>query len=322
MSEQLVSVIVPVYNVERYLPKAVESVLSQTHRNLELILVDDGSTDGSGLLCDELAKRDSRIIVLHRQNGGAAAARNSGLAAAHGEWLLLLDGDDYYETNSVLERLLNVADATNAQIVCFHYRRVGEQPRPAEQSRGGGELVSSISDLIRENRYTSSPCLKLIRRALLEEQNLRFEEGIFCEDVEWSLKLLLSGASIVSVPEALYCYRIRSGSVTQTVSIKHVNDLLHAVEQCRADCLACENELLRELGLAYTAFQYCTLLINARLSKAKPDRQILRRIFDLSGLLQHDQTRIVRLVHLTSKVLGIHLTSLLLYWYFRLFSEH
>jgi glycosyltransferase involved in cell wall biosynthesis len=321
MSEQLVSVIVPVYNVERYLTQAVESVLNQTHRNLELILVDDGSTDGSGLLCDELAKRDNRVVVLRRQNGGAAAARNTGLAAAHGEWVLLLDGDDYYETNSVLERLLSAADASNAQIVCFHYRRVGEYARPARQSPGGG-LICSLSDLIRENRYTSSPCLKLIRRTLLEEQTLRFEEGIFCEDVEWSLKLLLSGTSIVSVPEVLYCYRIRSGSVTQSVSIKHVCDLLHAVEQCRADSLACENKALGELGLAYTAFQYCTLLINARLSGTKPDRQILRRIFDLSGLLQHDQTRIVRLVHLTSKVLGIRATSLLLYWYFRLFAEH
>ena len=99
MNEQLISVIVAVYNVEKYLDKCVESIVKQTYHELEIILVDDGSKDNSGKICDEWAEKDSRIHVIHKQNGGLSDARNYGLKASNGEWICFVDGDDYISLN-------------------------------------------------------------------------------------------------------------------------------------------------------------------------------------------------------------------------------
>ena len=98
---ELISVIVPVYNVEEYLPKCIESIINQTYKNLEIILVDDGSTDNSGRICDEYAKKDDRIIVFHKENGGLSDARNCGIDAATGDWVQFVDSDDYIHQTMV-----------------------------------------------------------------------------------------------------------------------------------------------------------------------------------------------------------------------------
>lgn len=318
MSDPHVSVVIPVFNVERYLRQAIESVLRQTESNWELILVDDGSTDGSEAICANVAERDARVQALHQTNAGAAAARNRGLSVARGDWILFLDSDDFYLRDDAMERLLNAAAKSDAQIVCFDSRRMRGDERASDANTPAGVPQLNVWEIVRENRYTSSPCLKMIRRALFEQHPLDFETGMVCEDVEWSLRLLLTGAPLVYLSEALYGYRIRSGSVTQTVSNKHVQDLLHAVEQCREDCLACGDEALRKLGLTYTAFQYCTLLVNLRLSKNRVERRVVRQIVALKHLLCYDAIPAVRLVRRTSRVLGVRVASWILTAYIRL----
>ena len=113
--EDLISVIIPVYNVEKYLPECIESVLKQTHTNLEIILVDDGSPDNSPQICDEYAQKDSRIKVIHKENGGVSSARNEGLKIAKGEWISFIDADDWVEKN-FCEILLNKAVKTQSDI--------------------------------------------------------------------------------------------------------------------------------------------------------------------------------------------------------------
>ena len=105
-----VSVIIPVYNVEKYLDQCIESVVSQTYKELEIILVDDGSKDTSGALCDKWAAKDNRIKVIHKQNSGPAATRNMGTKAATGSWILYLDSDDWYENDNLIDTLLSFAD--------------------------------------------------------------------------------------------------------------------------------------------------------------------------------------------------------------------
>ena len=114
-----VSVIVPVYNVEKYLDKCVQSIVSQTFKDIEIILVDDGSKDKSGRMCDEWSRRDKRVKVIHKENGGIADARNVGLSHSNGQWILFIDSDDWYEKQDHIETLLNFAQQNGSDIVCF-----------------------------------------------------------------------------------------------------------------------------------------------------------------------------------------------------------
>ena len=120
MADAVVSVIVPVYNVQQYLPQCIESILAQTYQRLEIILVDDGSTDGSGKLCDEFAQRDRRIKVIHKPNGGLSDARNAGTAACSGEFVLYLDSDDYLNQNAV-SALASIQTERRAETVTGNY---------------------------------------------------------------------------------------------------------------------------------------------------------------------------------------------------------
>ena len=120
--EKTISVIVPIYNVEKYLDRCLKSIINQTYKNLEIILIDDGSPDNCGTICDEYAKKDNRIKVVHKDNGGLVKARNTGLDIATGEYISFIDPDDWIELN-MYEEMIKIADETNTDIVrCGYYR--------------------------------------------------------------------------------------------------------------------------------------------------------------------------------------------------------
>ena len=150
-SKELISVIVPVYNVRSYLEKCFESIAGQNYRNLEIILVDDGSTDGSGDLCEELARRDSRVRVIHKKNGGLGSARNAGIDAARGEILSFIDSDDWIEPG-MYDTLTEIMHRENAQIIACGIKKVSET----------GE-VSYYQDTLEERRAYSREAALIYR---------------------------------------------------------------------------------------------------------------------------------------------------------------
>ena len=155
MSDVLVTIVLPIYNVEKYLHRSVESVVNQTYRNIEILLVDDGSPDNCPALCDEWAEKDDRVRVIHKPNGGLSSARNSGIAAARGEYIFFLDSDDFVQPNLV-ERCVNTARQTDAQVVVYGYDRLDKH---------GAVVVRSVPELPRavmrgdEIRAMVIPCL-------------------------------------------------------------------------------------------------------------------------------------------------------------------
>lgn len=306
-----VSVIIPVYNVEKYLDQCVESVVTQTYKDVEIILVNDGSKDSSGSLCGEWAKKDSRIKVIHKQNGGLADARNCGTAAATGEWILYLDSDDWYETCTHIETLVSHAKSTDSDVVCFDYRRFFEKenkfsPLLCNPQQPQPSLMYMVDNKI----YTSSACLKLIKRILITENSLLFEKGVLSEDIEFAAQLLLLAKNITFCSGCCYVYRQRENSITTSVSRKHVSDLLYIIKK-----LSAAAEPTDEYN-SFLAFQYCTVLINAHIAKA--DQSTFRQIFSYKHLLQYDSGSIVKLVHTVSRIVGIRLCSFILYLYFQL----
>lgn len=215
--KSVVSVIVPVYNVERYLAECVDSILGQTYPQVELILVDDGSTDGSGRICDEYAKADPRVRVIHQPNAGAANAKNAGLDAATGVYIAFVDSDDWVEPDW-LERMVLAAAEQDADVVECSFRM--EYVDRWEWGNAPEEFVHtnfSTKDYLRHylTRWTCALFWnKLFRAKLLAR--VRFHTERRCIDDEFFTYKAVTGASrVLRIPEALYHYRQRRSSVTQ-----------------------------------------------------------------------------------------------------------
>ena len=307
----LVSVIIPVYKTEKYLDECVESIVKQTYKNLEIILVDDGSPDNSPAMCDAWAEKDSRIKVIHKPNGGAADSRNKGLEIATGKWILFMDSDDWYKTYDVIFRLVENAERENADIVCFNYQRYFEDKEiysPLLCSFNG--TVINKNSLVTNNIYTSSACLKLIKTDLIKTNSIFFDKNIIAEDIPFCAQLLQSAESISFCETAVYVYRDRQGSKTNSIRSSYARDAYAIISNLAASDNA-DTEYM-----TYTAFQYCTLLINMNFDKI--DKDLEKKIFSLKWLLKYDAIPQVKLIHTVSRLLGIKLTSKLLFIYFKL----
>lgn len=226
--ELLVSVLIPVYNVSRYLPQCLDSVISQTYRRLEIIIIDDGSTDDSGSICDRYAERDDRIHVIHSGNRGLSAARNLGLENASGQYVSFLDSDDWIEPHTI-ETLMNAALLTGADIVdarkCFEY--VGKTVHSKYRTKycntyRGRNILAAYADKWIDNVAWN----KLYRAECFEK--IRFPEGHTYEDIVVTWKLMRSLAEIdgtvTALSDELYHYRLREGSISHSWSLNNVKD--------------------------------------------------------------------------------------------------
>jgi len=315
------SIIVPVYNVQEYLKACVKSVLEQTFDDFELILVDDGSKDQSGTLCDALAEEDPRITAIHQDNLGASAARNHGLRTARGRYILFLDSDDFYPQTDLLENIRKKSDGQD--MVCINYARYTDHLLPAlihfpeEAPPDKDEL---LLELVKQNAFTSSACLKAVKRSLLTEHGIEFEEGTSGEDIAWNARLMEAAKNIALAPDCVYAYRVREGSITQTVTPAYVKMLLRILRNLTA-VPAEGTKPFRDAYNGYIAFQYCTVLINARLCRPPLDKNTMGEIRKMTWLLEYDCNRIVKLIHSAYQVLGFEITSRLLLIYFKIFCK-
>ena len=227
-AEPLVSVVIPVYNVSCYLTQCLESVISQTYRRLEIILVDDGSTDGSGSICDQYAKRDDRICVNHIENRGLASARNIGLEKAGGEYISFLDSDDWAEPH-LIEVLLRAALLSDSDIVCAGYcfEYIGKTVHTSTAKKGSRTCRGKdILAVFTEGRPGNVVWNKLYRADVFKD--IRFPDGHNYEDaaIIWKLmkKLAGNGGSVTVLPDELIHYRVRKNSISHTWSFHNVND--------------------------------------------------------------------------------------------------
>ena len=216
-SKELISVIVPVYNVRSYLEKCFESIAGQNYRNLEIILVDDGSTDGSGDLCEELAGRDSRVRVIHKKNGGLGSARNAGIDAARGEILSFVDSDDWIEPG-MYDTLTEIMHRENAQIIACGIKKVSETGEVSYyqdnlEERRVYTREEALIELPKNERLSNSMCNKLFRRETI--QGLHINEQIFYEDNPFTPQCFARAEKIAYTAEPFYCYFERTGSISR-----------------------------------------------------------------------------------------------------------
>ena len=234
----LFSIIIPVYNVEKYLGDCLDSVLNQSFSDWEAICIDDGSTDGSSVILDKYAASDSRIKVVTQKNAGTSAARNTGLQTAEGEYIFFLDSDDWLETDAlyILSSRLNGED-----ILCFNGRRYFESTEtynkadclPEKTYQSGIDYYNENALLPRDFAFVCV-VLRVYKRAFLLRYNLFFANDVSYEDNLWVPITLYYAQNVSIIPDSLYLYRIHQGSKMQGVSLTRKNDLLKVANRLAA----------------------------------------------------------------------------------------
>ena len=224
------SIVIPVYNVEHYLRECLDSVLSQTYSDWEAICVNDGSTDGSSVILEEYAAKDSRFRMISQKNAGTAAARNTGLKVAKGDYIFFLDSDDWIENHA----LQILADNLNSEdVLCFSGKRYFEAANtfnPADeltekQYRRGMDYYNDNALLARDFAFVCV-VLRVYNRAFLIQNEIFFDADVSYEDNLWVPIMLYQARSIKVITDSLYVYRVREGSKMQEVSLKRKKDLL------------------------------------------------------------------------------------------------
>lgn len=267
MSSAKVSIVIPVYNSEKYIEKCLDSVVAQIFRNIEIILVDDGSKDSSGRICDAYASRDDRILVIHQQNKGVAAARLCGFRASHAEYILFIDSDDYVDA-AMVERLLSAMERYDVDMVSCQYmeERKGRVTKMPIRPRLGMYDRKQIENLLKTDFLYNIKThmagmnvylvMKLIKRQYVEET---LEQGLglwYGEDMACVLSLLYRISSFYVIPDYLYIYRRYGGQVTHNYFPELLESYGHTMERI---CAIDQNTYLAK-QLPYRCFNTLGLL--------------------------------------------------------------
>lgn len=232
--ERKVSLILPVYNVEKYLPQCLDSIQKQSYKNMEIIIVNDGSTDGSGQICETFSKRDTRVKYIQKKNGGLSSARNVGLKYAVGDYIVFVDSDDFIRSG-MISSLVEVMECSHADIACCNYEVCNEQSGVIYSHKINIKSMQvftrqqAIDVLFYETFFQCYAWNKMYKKELFTD--IKYPEGRLYEDIVTTYRLFRSSEMIAFIPDSLYCYRRREGSITQKQFKPKSYDLIDSINE-------------------------------------------------------------------------------------------
>lgn len=237
MDNELISVVVPVYNVEKYVKDCVDSILNQSYKQLEIILVDDGSTDSSGFICDKFCEENKNIKVIHKENGGLSDARNVAIDISTGQYITFIDSDDTIKEDYI-SFLYKIAIDNQCDISICDFEYVNEKGKLLNNIRNSGNIViydrkTAIRNLVEGKEINSSASMKLYRTQLFE--GIRYPKGKIYEDLATTYKLFLKANKIVRGDKALYIYLYRKGSITKRKYYEKKMDMIYNAQNMCQD---------------------------------------------------------------------------------------
>lgn len=315
-----ISIIVPVYNVKQYLEECIESLLRQDIDDLEVILVNDGSTDGSEELCDAYSIRYEFIRVIHKENGGLSDARNAGLRAITGEYVVFVDSDDYL-AHHALKTIAENVNLSKPDVVFLEATKIFFDGRLVPM--GDGYIKNAIDNRTKQEvlehlsklpKFPGSACTKMIKADLIKQHNLFFEKGLFCEDIDWTVRLLTAAETFAYCPINYYYYRQgRANSITASVGLKNLQDLLSIIDKWANQNLS-YRPFQREIN-AFMAYEYVVVLLMYVSLDAITAKKKLEDIKKNKWLLRCGKSRKVKFINAVAGSLGIVATARILKWY-------
>lgn len=322
-----ISFVIPVYKVEAYLNQCVDSILNQSYRDIEVILVDDGSPDDCPQICDAYAERDSRVKVIHKQNGGLSDARNVGLKVAIGDYVLFVDSDDFWNDDSCLAKLVSefkrTPDCDFIGFNCSYY--IPSKRKKIKWVRYDALLsletasLDCVKYLVKSGTFPMSACLKIIKRQFLLDNELFFKKGVYSEDIPWFIELLQKSSLCRFVNEYIYCYRKEesSDSISSTFSVNKWTDLYnHLVEGVEKMNHKQSLEFVDAI-FAFWAYEYYILVGMLGFMDSNQRRKCYNYLVRYDWLTKYDMNPKVKRVNIIRWLLGNYLTNILLYLYMK-----
>ena len=300
------SIVIPVYNVEKYLEICVDSVVAQsTSSCFEIILVNDGSADRSGEICDDLAEKLPCVKVIHQHNQGVSAARNAGIAAASGQYLLFLDGDDCWEPH--LLQTLDQMIGQQPDLIEFGYRRFGDSGEqtpvlPAVEANNMTGVAFFESHQRLNTMPIGSSCTAAFRRNMVQEKKIQFPAGMtYGEDLSFHMKSLKCAGSVCSLRESLYRYRTNEASATHTLTVRKMRDIL----------ISCAN-MYHLFPSALFANYYCMKILNLEKLSGEDARQVRDLLLENRHILRHVTGMKMRIISILYQIFGYYTTAKLI----------
>ena len=299
------SIIVPVYKVEDYLHKCVDSILNQDYSSFEVILVDDGSPDKCPEICDYYAALDKRIHVIHKKNGGLSSARNVGVEFASGDYILFIDSDDYWKDLDALSVISQkISDLRNVDVITFNnvdYSCLSGKSVVCNRNYDVLFLESNPKDkvikyLFNNNLFPGAAWVTITRRAFLIEHGIAFTEGIKAEDIDWLLNVFLNAESFTAINKAFYVYqKYRGGSITRTADIKSIKDILFIIDKW-IQTINDKYVIYKKEAMEYLCKHYlCAVLIYDNIpNKQKPECKKMLR--DFQFMVDFSSSMVIRII--------------------------
>lgn len=314
------SIIIPVYNIEPYLEKCLNSVLMQSFRGFELILVNDGSQDGSLQICQQYARLDKRIRLISQPNQGLSKARNAGIQQASGEYILFLDGDDFWLSEIVLQKIQDCLNEARPDVLSFNFRKVtGDEYGKPYFTQSQIDAPGYENKKIPVN-WIACAWNKVVRRKLFSDHDLFFHAGITSEDIDWCMRLALAAETFGYLPDCIVGYVQRSGSISANMDEKKVIQLLKNIEEAAAllEKGKASDDRRRALK-GYLGYQTATLMVNLSFIQNRIFRKkICQSVRPLIPFLRHHDLITMRAIALCSEIAGPVLTVELLGGYYRI----
>lgn len=306
------SFIIPVYNAENQLSVGVESILRQSFCDFEIILVNDGSSDGSGELCHDFEQRDSRIIAVDRENGGTSAARNTGLHLAHGEYIIFLDNDDFWDDSEALAKIDGNLLQSNADVLLFWMKerdeKTGKETCEA-LSLTRAEIVShsaseAIAAFLHYGKLSVTVWTKVIKRSLIMQNGLTFPEGMRNEDTDFTAQVIRKARSYDWLGEAPYVYRRNTGQsqTSEKITYKQLCDLKTVLIRS-VEAASEVDESLLNVYYSYLAFPYAVWL-GYSMCDLQVEKKEFREMKKYAFLLKHNEDIKVRKLSLLYRLFG------------------
>jgi len=316
----LISIIIPVYNVENYLAESLDSIISQDLADCEIILVDDGSTDSSGDICDKYSNENEKITVFHKENGGLSDTRNFGVSKANGRYILFVDSDDYITPGSVAAIKKNLEHDGDSDVVFLDAKRFyrnGHSKHYIDFIKKEFVYDKTRADVIKHlttlPKFPASACIKLVRRDFIIQNNIYFEKGLTGEDLDWSLKLFMVAESFNHCGGYVYMYRQeRAGAITHTYTKKRFDDLYYTIEKWTQTAKTSEYE--KEIN-SFMAYELCKLMSGYSMLSKSEKKQSAKKIKSLVWLFKKSSDKRISLLCKCYKIFGIGLTAKLLGFY-------
>lgn len=325
----ILSVIIPIYKVENYLEKCVLSVLNQDYKEIEVVLVDDGSPDRCPEICDDLASKDQRIKVIHKINGGLSSARNAGIEIAEGKYVTFLDSDDQWNEGQ-LGHLMDIVCKSSTSLIMFLAANKQEDGSYVMRSdnielHGKYKVFDKIElykALIQNGNFQESACLKILNTEFLRNNNLYFKMGIIAEDTEWFFRVMriVKEVTVTSIP-LFHNNAGRPGSITNTASTKSIVDVLNYIQDSIDYYKSNQTADTKYFELAQCSYLWAISLgiyNNIPQIDKKSTKELLNSIAPQLDLSSHPRSKIVGHLY---RLLGFELTTRVLSIYIRLHKK-